>query len=172
MGKYGVDKPIMQTEGALECPPGLPLDYNPLQVVLGFQSGKMPDYNPFCNPPVDAYYEAQADYVVWLYVRNWAQGLLGTSWYTLEGPGWFNAGLINRDLTPRPAYYALKFLTEELSSSDYVRVVPDPNLRVYEFIALDKRIWILWSPDEHEHPITIPGNTQNIYDEVIEPYKT
>ena len=164
MGKYGVDKPIIQTEGALGCPPGLPLDYNPLQVVLGFQGGKMPDYNPFCNPPVDAYYEAQADYVVWLYVRNWAQGLLGTSWYTLEGPSWFNAGLFNLDKTPRPAYHALKFLTEELSSSDYVRVVPDPNLRVYEFIASEKRIWVLWSPDEHEYPITIPGNTQNIYD--------
>jgi hypothetical protein len=140
------------------------VDYNPLQVVLGFQGGKMPDYNPFCNPPVDAYYEAQADYVVWLYVRNWAQGLLGTCWFTLEGPSWFNAGLINPDLTPRPAYYTLKFLTEELSSSDYVGVVPDPNLRVYEFIASEKRIWVLWSPDEHEHTLTIPGNTQNIYD--------
>lgn len=74
LSSYGWDKPLLHTEGALLCPSS---------------------FKTSCNPPGPAFYEAQADYVVWLYVRNWAEGLLGTMWYTLDGPGWQESALLD-----------------------------------------------------------------------------
>jgi len=80
MASYGVDKPLMHTEGSLLCSVSSPA---------------------YCDPPGDAFFEAQADYVVWLYVRNWAEGLIGTIWYQFEGPGWRYSGLLDERQQPR-----------------------------------------------------------------------
>ena len=143
---YGVDKPLMLTEGSLTCPEWRP---------------------DLCNPPDTAFYEAQADYVVWLFVRNWAEGLLGTIWYQFEGQGeWRYSSMLGSVQNPRPAYYTFDFLTEELGGASYKGLVTRYSaLRGYEFSAPGKRIWVLWAPDEQLHTITLPSATlEVVYD--------
>jgi hypothetical protein len=144
MANYGVDKPLILTEGSLICP-----EWNAED----------------CNPPTAAFYEAQADYVAWLYVRNWAEGLLGTVWYKFEGPGWRYGSLLDDNQNPRPAYKALNFIIGELKSATYSGQVTEyEGLRVYEFTAPSKKIWVMWAPDEQPHNVQLPGNVTRIYD--------
>jgi hypothetical protein len=143
MAAHGVDKPLMHTEGALLCHPS----------------------SPFCNPPDPAFFQTQADYVAWLFVRNWAEGLKATIWYQFEGPGWRYGGLLNADQMPKLAYHALKFLSQELANARYEQSVSRyPTLEGYEFSTPQKRIWVLWSLDNQAHHIALPASVQAIYD--------
>jgi hypothetical protein len=152
LAKYNLDKPIIHTEGSLICP-----EWNSSQ----------------CNPPVDAFYEAQADYVVRLYVQNWADDLFGTIWYQFEGPGWRFGGLLDEDQNPRPSFEALSFLTVELSEAGYSgEVTQYESLVGHKFLKPDKQIWVVWSPDEVETQIQLPENLLvvfNKYGEDITP---
>ncbi|RPI31925.1 MAG: hypothetical protein EHM70_10270 [Chloroflexota bacterium] len=144
MATYGVDKPLMHTEGSLICP----------------EWG-----GPTCNPPGEIFYDAQADYAVWMYVRNWAEGMAGTVWYQFEGPGWRHGGMMYGGLEIKPAFTALQFLNQELKDAGYIKPVSDyPGLHGYEFYAPDKRIWVLWSPTPDAFTITLPENMLRIYD--------
>lgn len=139
MTEYNVDKPLLLSES-------------------GVGSGI---YNP---PPLDVL-EAQADYVVWLYVRNWANGVIGTIWFTLDGPGWRNIALLDGDQSPRPSFYAYRYLTQKLGNASFSRQITDYDyLRVYEFTTPDKLIWVAWAPDQLDHLITLPGNTIAVFD--------
>ena len=149
MTQYGVDKPLMHTEGALICP-----DWNTTD----------------CNPPGEAFYQAQADYVVWLYVRNWAEGVKGTIWYQFDGPGWRHSGMLTKDQQPQPAYLAFKFLLDELGEATYLGKVQEfPDLTGYEFISGAKNIWVLWSADGQARQATLPSNTTGVFNKFGEP---
>jgi hypothetical protein len=143
LAAYGLNKPLFHTEGSLLCR----------------------ESTSQCNPPGSAFYEAQADYVVWLYVRNWAEGLPATIWYQFDGPGWRYSSLLDENQTPKPAYYALSFLTSELGGAFYKQPVSQyAALRGYEFRTASKRIWVLWAPDEQPHAIALPTGTTGVYD--------
>lgn len=142
--RYGVDKGIMHTEGSLLCPKSDPT---------------------LCDPPDNGFYETQADYVAWLFVRNWAAGVQATIWYPFEGPGWLYGGLLDENQNPKPAYRALDFLTMELSGTQYVGLVSQyPELQGYEFAAPGKHVWVLWAPDEQPRTISLPTGTIRVYD--------
>lgn len=144
MASYGVSKPIMHTEGALLCPE-LAVDH--------------------CDPPTDAFYEAQADYVVWLFVRDWAAGLQVAIWSSIKGPGWRHSGLLDGEQQPKPVYYSLRALSEQLTGATYTRPVTQfPDLEGHEFAFANKRIWILWSPDGEAHAISLPAETLAVFD--------
>ncbi|MFN2264098.1 MAG: hypothetical protein ACK2UM_07535 [Anaerolineales bacterium] len=143
MGKYGIDKPVFHTEGALICPEYLPAE---------------------CDPPGSDFEEAQADYVPWLFVRNWANDVDVTIWYQLQGPGWRYGGLLDEVQDPKPAYNALKFLSQELHSTTYSgRVLEGSGVAGYEFKKNDLRIWVLWSPDEVNHTVTLPSSAKKAF---------
>jgi hypothetical protein len=142
MAKYAVDKPIIDTEGSLICP----------------------DTVASCNPPANDFYETQADYVVWLFVRNWAAGLKGTIWYQFEGPGWRYGALLDENQNPKPAYHALKFLTQELKGATFSTTLTQYSaLRAFEFTAPGKKIWVMWAPDETPHSISLPAGVLKVY---------
>ena len=144
MGIFGVNKPIFHTEGALLCP-----EHDIAN----------------CDPPNSQFYESQADYVVWLFVRNWANGMKATIWYELQGPGWRYGGLLDAAQAPKPAYNALNFLTQELESASYSgRVLQNTSVAGYEFTTNDKKIWVLWSPDENPHTINLPATATKAFD--------
>jgi hypothetical protein len=139
MASRGVSKPIIASEAALTC------------------SG--------CGSHDSVYEEAKANYVVWLYVRNLVAGLMGTTWYTIEVPGWRYAGLLDEYQNPRPAYNALKFLARELTETTYQNPVTQfPSLRGYQFGNSWKRIWVLWAPDEQPYTINVPTGATVVYD--------
>ena len=150
MLRYGYKKPLMHTEGAFLCP-----DDDTI-------------YNPKCKPPDDDFYEAQADYVIWLYIRNWAANIRSTIWYTIEGPGWRYGGMLDGNQQPKPAYYVFQNMTTYLADVWYVREVPgytDPDLRAFEFQDNNRTIWVMWSVDEDNgSTIELPQDTTAIYD--------
>ncbi len=136
MTRYGVNKPIFQSEAALNC----------------YYDNKTG--TDFCADPVQMakYNEAMADYLVELYVRNWARGLIGTNWYTIDYDGFKHSGLLFSDGTGKPAYHALVFLRSLLKDASYSNQIPigtyDPTLlRAYEFKTYAKRIWVIWIVD-------------------------
>jgi len=140
---YGLDKPVYHTEGALLCP-----EYNTTD----------------CNTPSGDFYETQADYVVWLFVRNWANDVDATIWYEFQGPGWRYGGLLDGSQNPKPAYNALQFLTQELRDAAYTgRVSLHAQVNGYEFSRNDMKVWVLWSPDEMNHTVTLPSSAQRAY---------
>jgi hypothetical protein len=145
MARYSVDKPLFHTEAALIC---------------------SESSTGLCDPPDATFFQKQADYVVRLYARNWADGFLGTIWYRLDGPGWRNGSLLDENQDPRPAYYALDFMTEELWRAEYLGPVQDyAHLEGYAFATKEKRIWVLWSRDEQAiiH-ITPPAQAYRVMD--------
>lgn len=143
MANYGVNKPLMLTEASLLCPEG----------------------QPGCDPVSDAFLNAQADYVGMLYTRTWNANLLGTIWFTLEGPGWRQSGLYSA-VSPRPSYYAYQFLSNELRGVSLVGSLDSQYAGItgYEFQGLNKKIWVLWPPDRTDHTITLPASTTQVYD--------
>lgn len=141
---YGYEKPIIHTEGSLICP-----DYAPKE----------------CNPPGEAFFETQADYVVWMFIRNWAANVKGTIWYQFEGPGWQYGSMVNEGDKPKPAFDAFRFLTSELGEANYIRKVTEyPDLEGYEFQTEGKIIWVLWSPDGKPYSIPLPQNVTKVMD--------
>ncbi len=150
MQQYGVDKPLLHTEGALLCP-----EWNPTD----------------CNPPGAAYEEAKAEYVVWLFVRALAGDFQGSIWYTLDGGGWRNGGLIGDTASPNPAYQAFKFITAELQDARYTEQLSglDPALRGYAFQKTGKTIWVVWSADGAAHTLTLPAGVTAVYDKLGAP---
>ena len=144
LSNFGYNKPIMLTEGALLCPEG---------------------YTKQCNPPGESFYEAQADYVVWLYLRNWAEGIVGTIWYMFESPGWRHGSMVDENNQAKPVFLALDFLTTELGEARYIQKVTEyPDLQGYEFVTNQKKIWVLWSPDGQSYTIDLPTTVTKVLD--------
>ena len=144
MQVYNVVKPIFHTEGSLICP-----------------SSNQND----CNPPADSFFESQADYVIWLFIRDWAADVKGAIWYLFEGPGWRFGGLLDENQEPKPVYRALSFLSKELKGATYTgRLTEFPGINGYEFVTNDKKIWVLWSPDEQPRLVPLNQDVLAIYD--------
>jgi hypothetical protein len=141
---HGVKKPLMHTEGSLTCPPGNIIH---------------------CIPPTTRFYRKQAEYAVWLYVRNWASDIMATVWYQFDGPGWRYSGMLDQNQAPKPVYHAFDFMTEELGKAWYegpvTRYLPTIG---YSFGAPDKRIWVLLPPDGTVQSIVLPGDVTRVYD--------
>jgi hypothetical protein len=73
--------------------------------------------------------------------------------------------LLDENQDPKPAYYTLEFLHKELGSATYIgRVDVDPKVAGYEFTTKQKKIWVLWSPDENPHSITLPTTPLKVLD--------
>jgi hypothetical protein len=73
--------------------------------------------------------------------------------------------LLDGSQNPKPAYDALKFLTQELGRASYShRVLDYPDVNVYEFSTDDKKVWVLWSPYEEDRPVDLPTSAQKAYD--------
>jgi hypothetical protein len=117
MSQYGVDKPIIQTEAAIV-------------------------FHDSQNAPADEQYQAaKADYVVWAMARNYAEGLLGTTWYSWRG--WRGSGLVNQNQEPFAAYYSLKNMATKLKRAVFVsRDVLDGYDR-FIYRKENQNIWLL-----------------------------
>jgi hypothetical protein len=143
MVQYGVDKPLLHTEGAL---------------LLG--ANQTPD-----QVGAEAFEQAKADYVVWLYARNWSLGVKGTTWYTLNGPGWRYSGLLDSNQNPLPGYTALRFMTEILNDYQYNQeILPGNDTFGFEFRKGTSKIWVVFTPDKNARVISTPSGITAAYD--------
>jgi hypothetical protein len=140
MAAYGVEKPIFQSEVAL------------------MRSGSYINYL--------AFERRKADYVVWVFARNISQNLLGTTWYTLDGPGWYSSGLLDINQEILPAYTAMKFAAQKLSSAAYSAAINAyPGIEGFEFKrGPTYRIWVMFSSDANSPILTLPAGYVGVYD--------
>ncbi len=147
MMNYGVNKPLLHTEGALLCP-----DTNTLN----------------CD---ETYQDIKADYVVRLFTRVLADDFAGSIWFTLEGGGWRGSGLIGDASDPNPSYKVIKFMTRELADAQFLGkpLGSGGELRAYSFRVPGKRVWVVWSVDELTHNLTLPSGYTQVYDKFGDP---
>jgi hypothetical protein len=146
MSNYGVDKPLFHVEGGLLCA------------------------NGFCpSGPSAQFLDGQASYVPRLYIRNWADGYLGTIWYALKDTGWGRyEGMLDTSLNPRPAFEAYKFMSNLLSGFEFKEKlsIPDP-LVGYRFVNGATTIFVYWSPDGTAGSVNLPSpGTITVYDKL------
>ncbi len=85
-------------------------------------------------------------------------------WYTLNGPGWQESGLLDANQQPVPAFQAFQFLRQQLASARYLRTINIPGLEGYHFRTPDDDVIIVWSIDGSERTFTVPSATRAIYD--------
>jgi hypothetical protein len=130
MESYGYDKPLILNESGL---------------AWGFP-----------EEPSEGYRLAQADYVTQLYVRGRALDLMNVSWYGWRGPGWRHMALLNRDLSPRPAYHAFAYAARQLNEVEYVGPTDYPGFEGYTFQRGGNLLQIVWSQDGTERDLSIP----------------
>ncbi len=145
LAHYNVDKPIQMNEGGLLCH----------------------ESNDAC--PSDAFTDAQANYIPRFYARAWANGLQNAVWYTLNGPGWRHAGLLDETGNPRPTYRALSFMANLLQNATYQGPLSDGALEGYAFDNPNTTIQLYWSNNAQTHTLTLPAGTQTVYNKLGEP---
>jgi hypothetical protein len=103
-----------------------------------------------------AFETTKAYYVAQTYAAAIAQDLQANIWFSVRG--WRNSGLLNDDLSPRPAYTSFQFSRSELRDAAWKRAITEySGVKGYEFQRDDRRIWVLWSLDGNLHPINLPG---------------
>ena len=140
MARYGVNKPLLMNEGGVLCHPS----------------------NTIC--PNDAFRQDQAMGMVKLMARSWANGIEGAIWYTLNGPGWREGGLLEADDTPLPAYRSLKFLGNLLKSAHFTNSTTTAQTEMYEFEDNAHIYRLYWTNNDGltiQIPVTM--NIQTIY---------
>jgi hypothetical protein len=108
------------------------------------------DYFPsLCNPPVDAFLQMQASYLVRALARGLSENIMGFTWYTLDGPGWRNCGLLDSAGAPRPSYVAYQQLAQQLFNAQYLTPVDyGSNFEAYAFHRGAQNVHIVWSKDD------------------------
>ncbi|MGD2159036.1 MAG: hypothetical protein PVG14_15755 [Anaerolineales bacterium] len=140
MAEYGIVKPVFLNEAGLMCPPkvgGEPIDY--------------------CDPPSADFFEMQANHIVRQFVRGLSENVMGYVWYTLNGPGWRNTGLLDENGDPRPVYYAYQNLINLLEDAPFDRVVDyGLGIEAYIFAGRLGEIHTIWSIEDQAHTITVP----------------
>jgi hypothetical protein len=129
MNAYGVQKPLFVNEVSLTCP----VEYSP----------------SLCDPLLpafDAFMQMQASHLVRVLVRGLSADIIGFTWYTLDGPGWRNSGLLVDANNPRPSYLAYQVLVQQLINTDFLSAVDyGTGFEGYAFRRGTQDIHVVWS---------------------------
>jgi hypothetical protein len=106
-------------------------------------------------------FQTQADYAARMMLINFSQGIPYSIWYDFSNDGTdlkdgeHNFGLLNNDLTPKPAYLAMKTLTRTLKAATFYTRLDDgnPNDWLLVFRAPtdggQKEILAAWTTDKN-----------------------
>lgn len=119
---------------------------------------------------IEVFEALKADYLVYVFVRNIAIGIDGSTWYHMERYGWEKSGLLDSDNQPLPAYKAFQVMTTTLGGAAYQRKlsvseVPSGVIG-YEFKKGEHFIWVLFSENGGLKTIqksSIPFDIMHIY---------
>jgi hypothetical protein len=109
--------------------------------------------DPSAPPDVEV---TKVYYVIHSYAVAVAEGWKANVWYSALG--YRCTGLLNSDLSPKPAYYAYQFAQQKLGRAVFVRQITEyPQVMGYEYEIPGKKLWVLWSLDGQAHPLSLPG---------------
>lgn len=136
MAEYGVNKPVVLNESGFGC---------------------IPDYDA-CQAPDDRFYESQATHLVRFYVRGMSEKIGGFFWYTLNGPGWRNMGLLDGSQQPRKVYMTYQYLSQKLRYARYQNIVDyGPGIEAYAFRVNSQQVHVLWAMEDQTIDVVIPS---------------
>lgn len=93
----------------------------------------------------------QAAYLIRSYVLSFAEGADKLFWFNLNAarPPEESSGLIEHDLTPRPAFWAHKALAEIVGEGEYyLRAKLRPETHAHLFRKEGVYVMVLWAPNE------------------------
>lgn len=139
MAQYGVHKPLFLNETSLMCP-------------------DVGSFAAWCDPPALAFYEMQANHLVRSMTRGLAHGIDGLLWYTLEGPGWRNTGLLEADAEARPAYVAFQQLEQQLRYAYFSGAMSyGEGVEAYIFRKGAIEVQVVWAVADQTLAITTPA---------------
>jgi hypothetical protein len=119
--------------------------------------------------PHEEYDPDQANYVVRLFARSKAHGLLGSVWFTLNGPGWRDSGLLDANQAPRMGYLAMQALAARLAGAGYAGTFSNGALEGYIFIKGALIYRVAWTNDGSTATIPLPQGTSAVYDQLGQP---
>ena len=95
--------------------------------------------------------------------------LKGIYWYDFQDDGWDsdynenNFGIIKADFTPKPAYYALKSISDIVKNADFegFEKTPVSSLKILKFKLRGKDVYALWNIDENtEIQVTLKNSAE------------
>jgi hypothetical protein len=119
------------------------------------------------STPDSSFEKLKASYVPQTYAAAIAEGLVANIWYTPRG--WRNSGLLNSDLTPRPAYHAFVLAHDMLKNAAFIREVNEfasDQIFGYEFMEGMRKFWIVWTLDGKSHDMNLQVSPIAVWDEV------
>ena len=135
LAQYGVDKPLFLNEFALNCP----------------------ENTSSCAAVTPEFLQIQADQLVRSVSRGLANQIRGFAWYTLDGPGWRNGGLLDEYQDPRPSYYAYQNLIETMMGTRYLAPRNyGSGVEAYRFRRAATNIDVLWAKEDQTLTVTFP----------------
>lgn len=135
MARYGVNKPLWLNETALTCDPNW----------------------GSCTPPTAEFFAAQADHLPRVFARSAALNIQMVSWYTLEGPGWRNGGLLDAQQQPRSVARAFRTMYDMIASYTRVESVNyGAGIEGYRFVKRQTVVDLLWSRSSATQAAVLP----------------
>lgn len=136
MRRYGVDKPLWLNEIGLLCA-----------------------RDDICGTSPPEFYLAQATHVVRVVSRAAANRIEQVVWYTLNGPGWRDAALLDANQQPRPVYNAYRHMIQTVAPYIAVYAVEDygPEIESYRFDKGGRFVDVLWSRDGSTRAVNVPN---------------
>lgn len=134
MQAYGVSKPVFLNETAFGCP----------------------SY-PWCEFPTEDFFDLQANYIVRSATRAYNENIMGYIWYTINGPGWRWAGLLDSTQSPKPVYWAYSQMITQYRNSHLLGPVSyETGIEAYAFDRGPERLDVLWSIEDQTITVTVP----------------
>jgi len=120
-----------------------------------------------CDDPVDTNYEnTKASHIVQTYALAKALGLKANIYF--HAKGWRCSALIDHGNQPiQPGYDSYSFTSEKLRYSTFENEILSygPNVKAYEFQndGSGRKLWVIWSLDGANYPITLPSKPSKIW---------
>jgi len=112
---------------------------------------------PLCSADADTLPNVEATKVYYLihsYTSAIAEGYKANIWYSAIGGRC--TGLLNEDLSAKPAYEAYKFAYQKLRDVVFLRTLANDEIMGYEYQMGNRKLWVIWTIDGEDHPITLP----------------
>ena len=123
-----------------------------------------------CEEPTADCYDAAAAFIPRAYAEAYNLNLAGTTYFALISDFKYK-GLLLPDFTPRPAYWAYKFMSSQIVGAQYEgSVMSYPGVSGAQFLQVSgQHVQIVWSTDGNDQIVTLPGNFAQALDKFGNP---
>jgi len=122
--------------------------------------------NLSCRNELETFYNRQAQYGVWLMMRNWVEGINQSFWYTFDYPGWREGSMLDIEQKPKPVYNAIQVLNGRMQGAKTAQKLAGlpGGLQGYAFYFDDRVTWLVVSSDNDPHTLDMSIYDFSVFD--------